>query len=54
MKEVKVNVSKSSFPSQTVSDSEKETLEYGLRVGQSISYEWFKMNVVNGFHQITS
>jgi hypothetical protein len=42
MKEVKVNVSKSSFPSQTVSDSEKETLEYGLRVGQSISYEWFK------------
>ena len=29
------------FPSQLATDQEKESWEYGLRIGQSISYEWF-------------
>ena len=42
MEEVKVNVSKTSFPNELASDSEKETNEYGLQIGQAIQYEWFK------------
>lgn len=42
MKEVKVGVNPSSFPSQYVSDSKKNTLEFGLQIGQAIQYEWFK------------
>lgn len=29
------------FPSQLATDEEKASWEYGLRIGQSISYEWF-------------
>jgi hypothetical protein len=29
------------FPSQLATDQEKASWEYGLRIGQSISYEWF-------------
>jgi len=32
----------SSFPSQVVPDAEKATVEYGLRVGRAIEYEWFR------------
>ena len=32
---------KSYFPSQTVSDAEKLSLEYGLKVGKAIETEWF-------------
>ena len=42
MKEVNVNISPSGFPSQFVSDAEKETAEFGLQIGQAIQYEWFK------------
>jgi len=42
MEEVKINIKHTSFPSQLTSDSEKSTAEFGLQVGQSISYEWFK------------
>jgi hypothetical protein len=42
MKEVIVNISSTSFPSQFASDAEKETLEFGLQVGQAIQYEWFR------------
>ena len=42
MKEVKVNISSTSFPSQFATDAEKETLEFGLQVGQAIQYEWFR------------
>jgi hypothetical protein len=42
MKEVEVNISPTSFPSQFVSDAEKASDEFGLRVGQAIQYEWFK------------
>jgi hypothetical protein len=33
--------SKSYFPSQTVSDAEKLSYDYGLRVGRAIEQEWF-------------
>tara|TARA_R110000824_G_scaffold22084_11_gene81401 strand:- start:3510 stop:5945 length:2436 start_codon:yes stop_codon:yes gene_type:complete len=42
MKDVKVDISSTGFPSQFVSDAEKATDEFGLRVGQAIQYEWFK------------
>ena len=31
----------SNFPSQAVSDLEKMSYEYGLRVGRAIEHEWF-------------
>ena len=37
-----VSVSYTSFPSSAVGDKEKDTIEYGLQVGQAIQYEWFK------------
>ncbi len=42
MKDVKVNISSAGFPSQSVSDAEKATDEFGLQIGQAIQYEWFK------------
>jgi hypothetical protein len=42
MKDVVVNISSTAFPSQFVSDSEKATPEFGLQVGQAISWEWFR------------
>jgi len=42
MKEVTVNISSTSFPSQFATDAEKATLEFGLQVGQAIQYEWFR------------
>ena len=29
------------FPSQVVSDSEKQSMEYGLKVAKAIESEWF-------------
>ena len=42
MKDVLVNLQSTAFPDQFVSDATKETLEYGLQVGQAIQYEWFR------------
>jgi len=42
MKEVKINIPATSFPDQFASDKEKESYEYGLRIGGSIQYEWFR------------
>ncbi len=42
MKEIKINISPTSFPGQFVSDAEKATQEYGLQIGQAIQYEWFR------------
>lgn len=42
MKEVIVNISSTSFPSQFATDAEKATDEFGLQVGQAITYEWFR------------
>jgi hypothetical protein len=41
MKDVKINIPATSFPNQFASDKEKETFEYGLKISQSIQYEWF-------------
>jgi len=42
MKDIRINISDTSFPSQFVSDSKKATDEYGLMIGQAIQYEWFR------------
>ena len=42
MKDVKINLNAAAFPDQFVSDAQKDTLEYGLQVGQAIQYEWFR------------
>lgn len=42
MKDVKIDIPSTGFPSQFVSDAEKATQEFGLQIGQAIQYEWFK------------
>ena len=42
MKDVTINIQSTAFPDQFVSDKEKATEEFGLRVGQAIQYEWFR------------
>lgn len=32
----------STFPNNTATEQEKASMEYGLQVGLSIQYEWFK------------
>ena len=34
-------VRKANFPSQIVSDSEKASKEYGLKIAKAIEHEWF-------------
>ena len=42
MKDVNIKINPISFPDQFATDKEKEMVEYGLQVGNSILYEWFK------------
>tara|TARA_R100000149_G_C5879453_1_gene143956 strand:+ start:975 stop:3410 length:2436 start_codon:yes stop_codon:yes gene_type:complete len=42
MKNVEIQIQYASFPNQFATDAEKETIEYGLQVGQAIQYEWFR------------
>ena len=42
MKDVSIKINPISFPDQFATDKEKESVEYGLQIGQSIQYEWFK------------
>lgn len=42
MRDVKIDIASTGFPSQFVSDAEKATYEFGLQIGQAIQYEWFK------------
>ena len=42
MKDVKVNINPTGFPSQFVSDAEKKSYDFGLQIGQAIQYEWFR------------
>ena len=42
MKDVTIDINPKGFPDLFVSDSEKDTLEYGLQIGQAIQYEWFR------------
>ena len=48
MKDVKINIASTGFPSQFVSDSIKATDEFGLQIGQAIQYEWFKKDGNSG------
>lgn len=47
MKEVTVKINAASFPDQFASDKEKESYGYGLQIGQSIQYEWFRKDNQN-------
>jgi len=42
MKEPLILISPTTFPSQEAPDSEKNTIEYGRRIGEAIQYEWFR------------
>ena len=42
MKEVEINIQAAAFPDQFASDAVKDTVEYGLQIGQAIQYEWFR------------
>jgi len=42
MKEVKIEINQAAFPDQFVTDAQKDSIEYGLQVGQAIQYEWFR------------
>jgi hypothetical protein len=42
MKDIKIDITSSVFPSQTATDAEKASKEFGLQVGQAIQYEWFR------------
>ena len=42
MKEPVILINPTTFPNQQATDAEKNSLEYGMRVGESIQYEWFK------------
>lgn len=60
MKDLKISITPSSFPSQFVPDEVKNTTEFGLRIGQAIQYEWFKrdsgsskfFSQWDGFHKL--
>ena len=42
MEDVKIAINPQGFPSQFVSDKEKDSVEFGLQIGQAIQYEWFR------------
>jgi len=42
MKDVTINLKAAAFPNEFATDAQKDTLEYGLQVGQAIQYEWFR------------
>ena len=44
----------SAFPSQVVSDVEKNSLEYGRQVAQAIEYEWFGQGRTTGNRYLTN
>ena len=56
------SVIKDHFPSQTVSDAEKASAEYGIKVGKAIQQEWFNgsggqnqfLNSKNKYHKLRS
>lgn len=42
-----VNIYSTGFPDQLASNAEKDSKEFGLKVGQAIQYEWFKRDYGN-------
>jgi len=47
MKNVTIDITSSAFPSQLATDAEKASEQFGLQVGQSIQYEWFRKDGSN-------
>jgi hypothetical protein len=47
MEEIKISIQKSPFPNQYATDVEKDSSEFGLRVGNSIQAEWFHRDGMN-------
>lgn len=47
MKNVTIDITSSAFPSQLATDAEKASKQFGLQVGQSIQYEWFRKDGSN-------
>lgn len=43
----KVNIYSTGFPDQLASNAEKDSAEFGLKVGQAIQYEWFRRDYGN-------
>ena len=46
--------SNSAFPSQVVSNAEKDTIKYGSQVAMAIEYEWFRSGRTNGNRYLTN
>jgi hypothetical protein len=42
MKDIVIDIKSTAFPSQLATDAEKASDSFGLQVGQSIQYEWFR------------
>ena len=42
MKNIAIEINATGFPSQLATDAEKASQQFGLQVGQAISYEWFR------------
>jgi len=42
MKDIVIDITATSFPSQFATDAEKASESFGLQVGQAIQYEWFR------------
>ena len=47
MKNVTIDITSSAFPSQLATDAEKASKQFGLQVGQAITYEWFRKDGSN-------
>jgi len=47
MKNIVIDIKAASFPSQLATDSEKASPEFGLLVGNAITYEWFRKDGSN-------
>lgn len=47
MKNITIDITSSAFPSQLATDAEKASKQFGLQVGQSIQYEWFRKDGSN-------
>ena len=41
-KDAAIAINPISFPGQLATDTEKASEEFGLKIGQSIQYEWFR------------
>ena len=43
----RLDIYSTGFPDQLASNDEKDSLDFGLKVGQAIQYEWFKRDYGN-------